>query len=277
MTWQSFGTFGICEQKSWNLRFGMQRNKFKIDTKVVGSNLVKSILFFIDNNVKNQNILESEHCWDRNNQEALIRFSCLKRHNASALGIRTHDPNYKLLRFSQRRLCDSILWFDSEELGFSCQNLKTLRHFVGEVDRCQFHQHFYVQIFRTNGVLAAFSSYVLALAKNSYEKYARLMLMKLTAAFLPHRLIALFMSLMSSIILVNVTKHETLKKIVGQSRCMHCSDETINSYYFIETHWIPYTYILVYRLTRVYQSRIDKIFWKRLPKLENIFMFQKLL
>jgi len=161
MTWQSFGTFGICEQKSWNLRFGMQRNKFKIDTKVVGSNLVKSILFFIDNNVKNQNILESEHCWDRNNQEALIRFSCLKRHNASALGIRTHDPNYKLLRFSQRRLCDSILWFDSEELGFSCQNLKTLRRFVAEVDsfptsspNCSLHMSisstFYARVFRTN-------------------------------------------------------------------------------------------------------------------------------
>ncbi len=40
---------------------------------------------------------------------------------------------------------------------------------------------FYVQIFCTNVVLAAFSSYVLALSKNLYEKHARLMLMKLTA------------------------------------------------------------------------------------------------
>ncbi len=39
---------------------------------------------------------------------------------------------------------------------------------------------FYAQIFCTNGVLAAFSSYVLASTKNSYEKRACLMLMKLT-------------------------------------------------------------------------------------------------
>ncbi len=31
--------------------------------------------------------------------------------------------------------------------------------------RCQFHQCFYIQIFRTNVVSAAFSSYVLAMAK----------------------------------------------------------------------------------------------------------------
>ncbi len=40
---------------------------------------------------------------------------------------------------------------------------------------------FYVQIFRTNIIFAAFSSYVLALAKNLYEKCACLTLMKLTA------------------------------------------------------------------------------------------------
>jgi len=45
--------------------------------------------------------------------------------------------------------------------------------------RCQFHQRFYVQIFHTKVVSAAFSSYILALAKNSYEKCARKMLMKL--------------------------------------------------------------------------------------------------
>ncbi len=45
---------------------------------------------------------------------------------------------------------------------------------------CQFHQHFYVQIFCTNVVSAAFSSYVLVLAKNSYKKCAPKMLMKLT-------------------------------------------------------------------------------------------------
>jgi len=42
---------------------------------------------------------------------------------------------------------------------------------------------FYVQIFCTNFVLAAFSSYVLALAKNLYKKRARIMLMKLTTGY----------------------------------------------------------------------------------------------
>jgi len=39
---------------------------------------------------------------------------------------------------------------------------------------------FYVRIFRTNIVSAAFSSYVLAMAKNSYKKCVHIMLMKLT-------------------------------------------------------------------------------------------------
>ncbi len=39
---------------------------------------------------------------------------------------------------------------------------------------------FYAQIFRTNVILAAFSSYILALGRNLYEKFARKMLMKLT-------------------------------------------------------------------------------------------------
>jgi len=38
--------------------------------------------------------------------------------------------------------------------------------------RCQFHQRFYVQIFRTNVVLAAFSSYVLASASKFRTKNA---------------------------------------------------------------------------------------------------------
>jgi hypothetical protein len=37
----------------------------------------------------------------------------------------------------------------------------------------QFHQHFFVRIFRTNVVLAAFSSYVLALASKFRTKNAR--------------------------------------------------------------------------------------------------------
>jgi hypothetical protein len=46
--------------------------------------------------------------------------------------------------------------------------------------RYQFHQRFYVRIFRTNIVSAAFSSYILALAKNLYKKREQKMLMKLT-------------------------------------------------------------------------------------------------
>jgi len=38
-----------------------------------------------------------------------------------------------------------------------------------------------LHIFRTNVVLAAFSSYILALSKNSYQKHSRITLMKLTA------------------------------------------------------------------------------------------------
>jgi hypothetical protein len=63
---------------------------------------------------------------------------------------------------------------------------------VDEIEnRCKFHQHFYVQIFRTNVILAAFSSYFLALAKNSNEKRMRKMLMKLTAGK-THILISVF-------------------------------------------------------------------------------------
>jgi hypothetical protein len=43
------------------------------------------------------------------------------------------------------------------------------------------HQHLYVQLFLMNIVLPALSSYALALAKNSYKKCARKMLMKSTA------------------------------------------------------------------------------------------------
>jgi len=39
---------------------------------------------------------------------------------------------------------------------------------------------FYLQFFCTYIVLAPFSSYILALAKNSYEKFGRKTLMKLT-------------------------------------------------------------------------------------------------
>ncbi len=57
---------------------------------------------------------------------------------------------------------------------------KTRAFNIDEIDgRCQFHQRFYIQIFHTNVVLAAFSSYILDLAKNSYKKLVHLTLMKL--------------------------------------------------------------------------------------------------
>ncbi len=51
---------------------------------------------------------------------------------------------------------------------------------VGLSVRCQFHQHFSRAFFIRIWRFGSFSSYVLALAKNSYEKCARKMLMKLT-------------------------------------------------------------------------------------------------
>ncbi len=45
---------------------------------------------------------------------------------------------------------------------------------------------FYVHIFHTNIVSAAFSSYILALAKNLYKKSARITLMKLTTGWTWH-------------------------------------------------------------------------------------------
>jgi len=41
---------------------------------------------------------------------------------------------------------------------------------LSKFTRSQFHQHFYVRIFRPNGISAAFSSYILALAKKFVRK-----------------------------------------------------------------------------------------------------------
>jgi len=60
------------------------------------------------------------------------------------------------------------------------------------VPRCQYHQHFYVQIFCTNVVSAAFSNYGLALAKNLYEKRSHKTVMKLTAEFRHMELLNVF-------------------------------------------------------------------------------------
>jgi hypothetical protein len=54
----------------------------------------------------------------------------------------------------------------------------SLRGFVCQVS---ISSTFYIQIFRTNIILAAFSSYILALAKKLYKKGARKTLMKLMA------------------------------------------------------------------------------------------------
>ncbi len=45
------------------------------------------------------------------------------------------------------------------------QSKRVRRGRDGIATRCQFHQRFYVRIFRTSGVSAAFSSYVLACKK----------------------------------------------------------------------------------------------------------------
>jgi len=64
--------------------------------------------------------------------------------------------------------------FPIEVKGSSINDVNVYK---GRESWCQFHQHFYVQFFCTNIVLAAFSSYILTLAKNSYEKCAQKMLL----------------------------------------------------------------------------------------------------
>ncbi len=58
-----------------------------------------------------------------------------------------------------------------ENFARLCPPMKSLR--MPMLSRCQFHQHFYVQIFRTNVVWAAFSSYVSALVAKFRTKNAR--------------------------------------------------------------------------------------------------------
>jgi len=71
--------------------------------------------------------------------------------------------------------------FNALSLLHRCKNAisNSIKH--GYDTRCQFHQRFYIQIFCTNVVLSAFSSYVLALAKNLYEKRPQKTVMKLVA------------------------------------------------------------------------------------------------
>ncbi len=78
--------------------------------------------------------------------------------------------------------------FAACQLGNRQENIRNLR-----ITICPIHQHvyeqgsisptFFVRIFCTNVVLAAFSSYALALTKNSYEKCMGLTLMKSTKGF----------------------------------------------------------------------------------------------
>ncbi len=79
-------------------------------------------------------------------------------------------------------------------------------------NRCQFHQHLYVRIFRRNVVLAAFSSYDLALVKNSYEKCARKMLMKSTAGLI-YRLLSNYLQVIFPRFLVSREVQKDYKKI----------------------------------------------------------------
>ena len=73
------------------------------------------------------------------------------------------------LKVTLRRLIPNfcVRLINFEETNFELD--WTIRHLIritcAKV-RCQFHQHLYVRIFHTNVILAAFSSYALALAKN---------------------------------------------------------------------------------------------------------------
>ncbi len=59
--------------------------------------------------------------------------------------------------------------------------IQSSRKYLKTTIWCQFHQRFFLRaFFRTNIVSAAFSSYVFALAKNSYKKRAKKTLVKLT-------------------------------------------------------------------------------------------------
>ncbi len=71
----------------------------------------------------------------------------------------------------KKRVIPSNLWTKQEEEEEALNDTK-----------CQFHQCFYVQIFRTNAVSAAFSRYILALNELLYKNARRKMLMKLTAS-----------------------------------------------------------------------------------------------
>ncbi len=87
------------------------------------------------------------------------------------------------LMFMEAIVLYIIITYSQYRLGETLEN---------ELLRCQLHQRFYIQIFRTNGVSTAFSSsYILALAKNSYKKCVHLMLMKFTKG----RLFQLFLKL----------------------------------------------------------------------------------
>ncbi len=66
------------------------------------------------------------------------------------------------------------------QLAIKC-TIMVSKHLHKATFRCQFHQRFYLRIFLTNVISAAFSRYVLALNKLLYEKCAHIMLMKLTA------------------------------------------------------------------------------------------------
>ena len=63
-----------------------------------------------------------------------------------------------------------------KKMHVSCVGVST----CSKVPYSQFHQRFTRKFFCTNVISAAFSSYVLALVRNLYEKFARKMLMKLT-------------------------------------------------------------------------------------------------
>ncbi len=79
--------------------------------------------------------------------------------------------NINICFFSRNRTVNSF---------FIASSKKKQRSICPLLSRGQFHQHFLHTFFIQKSFLAAFSSYVLALAKNLYKKRAHLMLMKLT-------------------------------------------------------------------------------------------------
>jgi len=86
----------------------------------------------------------------------------------------------KVADFFLQNYLTNVRKFQSNSIqSQSCMNLR-LKWWKKLLFRVSIPSTFYLQIFCTKVILAAFSSYVLALLKNSYKKRAHITLMKLT-------------------------------------------------------------------------------------------------